>query len=668
MSLLQARAGHVVLRGTGTFTGPAEATTDHGQLPQFLPRTQWPDDALAEVLGKRSASLGSAIDFQDAAQVGDLVDRARPIYSQLVPMPPYQNIAYELHDNVPWLAHAAILHDLLYRTMASRKPLSKDEMFALLRVVSYGMFQSMAWLYPWHIDVDSTGRPAHEWREEFNMRMRTGNFRLPSMDHEFHTRRLFGRRWVVAPIRCGEVQWNMTIFDRCRRILYIFDCGEAATRPERVEACVHLWVRFWNWLQLPYDFQYLVPAVTGHPGAKDSGLIAVAWLMSALRNQVGDVMTVVDDNNPIRVDIVFTSGEADAELDGGSLHLRDWLPDGCRAPSGGLLAVRRIVKVMICNELGLAYNKVLTKKFRNHRGRLPQVLPSALMLLRHTAKKMGQRDGLLRPRRFWTAQGGPQFALAQRMVAGDYDEHAPRRHKQQPLEEGYRVETREAALTRRDRQIIHWPAGVPYTAEFPLHRPAHGVELETAGLQAREDLDDRETRHFEVTLSNRAAATGFRRMPAMQRVVLSNMSARIDGRGDRMLKLTLGVHFTDQPVGHEVVVEMPIPEPTLETAERDEEMSREAITMKPASLEGWRFPTRSPQVMTFERFATPEPVRSAAQRDTRFVTPERAMQPEIDMANPEPGASLRGTSADSDATLSSEAETVILPNYGQEGE
>ncbi|KAF4589896.1 hypothetical protein GQ602_003785 [Ophiocordyceps camponoti-floridani] len=554
MSRFPARAGHVILRSAGDFTGPCEDVTDHGQLPQFLPRTEWPDDHLARVLLTRSASLESAVDFQDATQISELVDRARPIYSQLVPMPPYQSIAYELHDGVPWLAHAAVLHDLLYRTITSHKPLSKDEMFALLRVVSYGMFQSMAWLYPWHIDVDSSGRPAHEWRDDFNMPMSAGQFNLPYKDHEYYMRRLFGRRWVVAPIRYGEAQWNMTIFDRSRGLLYIMDCGEASARPERIEACVHLWVRFWNWLQLPYDFRYLVPAVTAYCGVRDSGLVAVGWLMSVLRDQVGDVTA---DKPPIRADLVLTSREPDAELQGGDLHVGDWLPDGCRLPSGGLLAVRRIIKVMICNELGLAYHEVLTKKFRNHRGRQPEVLPSALMLLRHTVKKLGQRDGLLRPRRFWTAKGGPQFALAQRMMAGDYDDGARRRHRRRPDEQRCRVETRGEALTTRDRQLLRWPAGVPYTAEHPLHRPAHGILLETAELEAREDLDDGQTRHFEVTLANRAAEAAFQRLPTAQRVVLRRIRTGDEGR---VLMLTLGVGFVDESVGHEVEVEMAIPE------------------------------------------------------------------------------------------------------------
>ncbi|RCI17033.1 hypothetical protein L249_3098 [Ophiocordyceps polyrhachis-furcata BCC 54312] len=564
MSRLPALAGHVFLRGRNTFMGRGEEATDHEQLPQFLPRTEWPYHELANDMLRYTSSLESAINFQDEAEVRDLVARATPIYSQLVPMPPYHSVAYQLHDNVPWLAHVAILHDLIHRTMASHKPLSKDEMFALMRIVSYGMYHSVAWLYPWHIDLDSTGIPVGEWSQVFNMHMSAGDFRPTSMDHDAHIRRVYGRRWVVVPIRCGEAQWNMAMFDRSRGLLYVLDCGAAAARSDRIKACVELWVRFWNWMHLPYDFQYLAPAATGHASAMDSGLIAITWLMSSLRDQVGDVTAEDDDDDddenksPTRADFVFTRGDPNVGLEGGDLHPRDWLPDGCRLSSGGLMAVRRIVKVMICNELGLAYHETMTKKYRNHRGRQPAVLPSALMMIRHTVKKLKLRNGRLRTGRFWTAQGGPQFALPQRMMAGDYKEGAPRRHKRRPQQEFCLVETSTEGLTYRNRFVIHWPAAVPYTDEFPLSRPAHGVELETESLSAREDLDDAQTRHFEVTLANRAAEAAFRRMGQVQRVVLGKM--RRDRSGG-LLKLTLGVGFADEAVGHEVEmdVEMTIP-------------------------------------------------------------------------------------------------------------
>ncbi|RDA94661.1 hypothetical protein CP533_2410 [Ophiocordyceps camponoti-saundersi (nom. inval.)] len=560
MSRLTAQAGHVFLRERKSFMGRGELATDHDQLPQFLPRTDWPNHEWAAAMVRRTSPLRSAINFQDQAEIRALVARAAPMYSQLVPMPPYHNMAYQLHDNVPWLAHVAILHDLFYRTMASHKPLSKDEMFALLRISAYGMYHSVAWLYPWHVDVDSTGVPVVEWSDEFNMSMRGGDFHHPSMDHDAHISRIYSRRWMVVPIRCGEEQWNMTIFDRSRSLLYILDCGSTAARPGRIEACVHLWVRFWNWMHLPYDFQYLAPAATGHASATDSGLIAITWLMSTLRDQVGDVTTEDDDEDkPTRADFVFTRAQPDVELEAGDLHPRDWLPNGCRLSSGGLTAVRRIVKVMICNELGLGYHEIMTKKYRNHRGRQPAVLPSALMLIRHTVKKLRQRNGLLRARRFWTAQGGPQFALPQRMMAGDYMENVPRRHKRRPQQEVCLVETSTAGLTHRNRQIIHWPAGVPYTTEFPLNRPAHGVELETESLSARKDLDDDQTRHFDVTLVNRAAEVAFRRMGQVQRVVLGKM--RRDRSGD-VLKLTLAIGFAEEAVDHEVEMEVEMTIPT----------------------------------------------------------------------------------------------------------
>ncbi|PHH89300.1 hypothetical protein CDD83_6312 [Cordyceps sp. RAO-2017] len=268
--LLPSQLGFVTLRGRGSFTGATEATLDHGQLPQFLPRMRWPDGPLALDLERHTSALGTDIDWTDTAQVAGLRGRVTAVYSRLPPMAPFAGGSY---DDAPWLVHVAYLHDILHRSLPERRPLSKLEMYTMLRTVSYGMFDSMTWLYPWHV----AGGLAEEWRDEFNMPMRAGDFRddqVPNLDQGFYQRRVYGRRWIVAPVRLGRAQWNMTVFDRCLGHLYVFDCGDGAGRGGRVEACVHLWVRFWNWLHLPWDFQYFVPPVSEQTAAEDSGIIS----------------------------------------------------------------------------------------------------------------------------------------------------------------------------------------------------------------------------------------------------------------------------------------------------------------------------------------------------------------------------------------------------------
>lgn len=530
MDPLPAQLGFVILGGRGFLTGIHETTFDHGQLPQFLPRTQWPDDHVAKSLGQHTAPLGTDIDWTARSEVEGLRGRVTALYSTLVPMPSFASGHY---DETPWLAHVAFMHDILHRSISNQLPLSKLEMFALLRTVSYGMFKSMAWLYPWHMPGPcGDGKLAEEWRDEFGMHIKVGEFQEPGSDEQYYQRRMYGRRWVVVPVLCGEEQWIMTIFDRCQGHLYIFDCGDGPSRSERIEACVHLWARFWNWLHLPWDFQYFVPGVTKQTNARDSGLISIVWLMSVLHDQVGETMSA-DDATAQRADVVMGDANLGVEMEPGDLCLGDWLPDGCKLAYGGLMAVRRIVMAMISNELGLMRHEVLTKVFRNSNGRLPAVVPSALTLLRNTATQLAAHDSTLATELFWTAQGGPQFALAQQTVAGPYQHDAPRRHRPHTQQRRFRVETNPAALSRRPAQAVRWPAGVPFTAEDPVKR-AHGVDTQL-GLDAASSL------HFDMTLASREAPQLYQDLRRSQLVELGDVHVPRRSNGAQVVKLHLVV-------------------------------------------------------------------------------------------------------------------------------
>ncbi|KAM4060792.1 hypothetical protein HRG_001677 [Hirsutella rhossiliensis] len=557
---LPAQIGRVSLRGSGSFTGNNETTFDHGQLPQFLPRIQWPDGHVAQILGRHTSALGTGIDWTVRSEVEDLRDRVTSIYSCLAPMPSF---ASGLYDETPWLAHVAFMHDILHCSISNQIPLAELEMFALLRTTSYGMFESMAWLYPWHIPGPcGDDKLAEEWRPDFSMRMKVGEFQEPGSDEQYYQSRMYGRRWVVAPVLCGEEQWSMTIFDRCQGHLYIFDSGDGPRRSERIEACVHLWVRFWNWLHLPWDFQYFVPTATRQTSAKDSGLISIAWLMFVLRDQVGGTMSV-DDVTVRRADVVITAADPGVEIEPSDLCLRDWLPDGCKLAYGGLMAVRRIIKAMVCNELGLAHHEVLTKEFRNYDGRVPGIIPSALTLLRNMGTQLAAHDSMLPPDLFWTAQGGPQFAMAQRIVAGPYQHDAPRRHRPHTQQRRFRVEATPDALARRTTQEVQWPAGVPFTAENPVNRPACGAELEVAGVDTRRDLDTLFSLHFDATLANCEAPQFCQHLRRPQRIELGDIHTQRHSSGCQVLKLHLVVGLGSESASEGLTVDIPINKPGL---------------------------------------------------------------------------------------------------------
>ncbi|KHN94772.1 uncharacterized protein MAM_07368 [Metarhizium album ARSEF 1941] len=480
--------GKVIL-GTGNFVLPNEEVQDHEQQPQFLPRLHWP--AQPDAIGSQAGpALGLDIDWLDAEAVGRLEEETTRTYPRLMPMPPF-GTADGRYDGCRWSTHLAVAHNLFHKKLRKGKAVNAVEMAVLVRIVTYGLFHSTTFFAPFivdgatvrsHLDPNKIGgRWELQW--PIIMSRRSGdldggaNFGLE--DRDWSRRRIWTRRWVVVPVRHGARQWGMTVFDRHKGHLYIFDCGDEASKGQRVKAAVRVWLALLRNLGQPYSFLYFVPRVTRQSDEADSGLLCVVWLMEALRNQVGRPMTSRDDG-VVKVNLVTagTSPPRGSSTTGrghnyiSSLRLRDWVPRGCHAPRSRLMAVRRIIGVMVANELGLREHESLTKRYRDRRRQGGGAHHAALWLLKEAARELVNGGGAMPKGAFFTGQGGPQFALPMCHAVLPYDAEAPRRH---PIRK----------LPGRVHQVRTTPDELNAWAETPFDWPDDSSSGSSSGSSPR---------------------------------------------------------------------------------------------------------------------------------------------------------------------------------------
>ncbi|QLI68542.1 uncharacterized protein G6M90_00g032780 [Metarhizium brunneum] len=426
------------------FVLPNEKVQDHGQLPQFMPRTWWPSERDAEESQARPA-LNLAIDWLDPAAVHLLHDDATKTYPRLEPMPPYKD---DVYDGCQWKTQLAIAHNLFHKTLQNGNHVSAMEMTVLVRIVTYGMFDSTTFFAPFvvdgagdvlksHLDPNQAGKP-----RELRRHTRAGEPPKDSFnqrDLDWSRTRMRARRWVVVPVLHECRQWNMTIFDREQGQLYIFDCGDDEARLQRFKSAIRVWVLLLDILGQRHSFLFFVPRVT-RQGEMESGPVCVAWLMEALRNQVGGQMTSRDDKVVMaeisdgNLSLCRQSGAQDGDHYTSSLHLRDWVPkvpEGERSlkPKAQLIAVRRIIRVMVANELGLRNHPVMKQRYNKVGGRGDDRPSSAITLLKEAARYALNTGDVMEEEKYFTGQGGQQFALPTGRLVLPYDAEAPRRHK-----------------------------------------------------------------------------------------------------------------------------------------------------------------------------------------------------------------------------------------------
>ncbi|KAG5999904.1 hypothetical protein E4U43_001802 [Claviceps pusilla] len=515
--------GRVTLNDGG-FRPPYESLNDHIQLPQFLPRTKWPSEHTATEL--QSARIvtpipiphGNGSDAVTSEQLRqELYDGYAGTYRHLPPMPPFDNND-RVYFDMPWHVHLAIVHNLFHRTIKSSQSsgLTTQEMSALVRIVSYGMFNSMALFEPYHVRGLPVKTPPRTrpntfeemWNERFDMPTKLGRFSdgKEIRGTEDCKVKLWTRRYVVVPVLYGAAasQWGMTVFDRAEGHLYIFDCGDAEFRDERVKSCVHFWIEFWNALGMANTFYYFVRDTTPQPDVRESGYLSIIWLMNTLRNQVGHVMST-EDESVHRIDVDVCEPDIQMPFKSG-LYLRDWVPDGCGTTRAAIMGVRRIVRIMLCNELGLKNHPIMTKQYVNPAD-ASDPFPSAWTILSVLTREIVHNNGWLRSSRFWTALGGPQFALPMRTAIKPYNRHHPRRIRPALDEEDHFVEVREHNLSGRGWDAPSWPQGIVYTPTNPITRPLPMVQLRATGLTTTQS--DGASSSFRLDLVNTLARQGY---------------------------------------------------------------------------------------------------------------------------------------------------------------
>ncbi|KAG9256194.1 uncharacterized protein F5Z01DRAFT_649436 [Emericellopsis atlantica] len=392
--------GRVYGNGLGHFHDLQENLADDPeQLPQFLPRTQWPQDHDAGGLyrhenrfHKRRIHWWPRANHPINDEGAAIRDKVRRAYPQLKPMPPFQNERtrdpndprndnlHKYEDSV-WLDHVAILHGILMYTIGDRRRphyLDNAEIHQLLTTISYGMHQSMAWLEAWSISghpaprtIKHESRASHhfvkQWVPAFDMEMYEGAFSFgstePGWEHQMRTR-IHGNRYIVVPICQFEMHWMMTIFDRKAGHLYIFDAVKA-DRETRVEAAVHRWAQFWDRLGFPYHFQYFAPAVSVQAGSWECGLIGIHWVTNTLRHRVGGTEYRADDDTIAVKDFNLRDHDhANYPLETASIPVHDWVPTDVAVldalPPGTGLSLAKSVewiclywKIICANELGI---------------------------------------------------------------------------------------------------------------------------------------------------------------------------------------------------------------------------------------------------------------------------------------------------------------------------
>ncbi|KFH48480.1 hypothetical protein ACRE_006990 [Hapsidospora chrysogenum ATCC 11550] len=513
-----AQRGRVIVQDRGNFYAEGEVLhPDPEQLPQFLPRTEWPRDPTQ---GRQHRPQGKYLDGPwirgdvsppDQIAVRDRVARG---YPQLVPMPPFQHqtshSGHAVYNNSVWPDHVAILHGLLRQTLRGaerpshhRRWLDGDEIVELLTCLTYGMNHSTLVLHPWTLagppragGKGSKNRMpfAHMEAPEFpGHAMAQGSYENPWASQPFADemrQKMLGRRWIIAPINQVDVHWSISLFDRQHGHLYIFDTADFS-RAHRIRATVHLWARFWKALDMPWHFHYFVAPTTPQPCGWECGLLTVQWILMTLRNRVGGVRLEAADTSIDTHDFSLLAADRvpdDFPLVDSSLSIPDWVPLSSHSPKTGLVAVIRLTKVLICNELGLYDEDV----FIAHDGR------ESVSPFDRIVDKFRGATGRVQVRKFFTGEGGLQFSKSQTSKSLPYrtrDAHINRAHRPVHDEDGV-IDFRPEALAAvpPQRGLVQFPQPDPAPVEDWLY---------VRSIQQLDELAEEGTYPVEVQLGDR---------------------------------------------------------------------------------------------------------------------------------------------------------------------
>ncbi|GAO20126.1 hypothetical protein UVI_02051880 [Ustilaginoidea virens] len=548
----------VVTLDDGVFANPTEILHDHLQVPQFLPRTAWPTaDAAREM---QSAKLDPFNLPLDAASSKALFEKVLTMYRHLAPMPPFINNGLS-YSGIPWFLHVAILHRLFNGTFGTHRGLSVMEVQCLLAIVSYGTHESVAFIKPYRVKgLPDASMPRTKpntfeevWNPTYDMPTKLGGFHDGNeiRGSEECKRLVWGRRFIVVPIIYGvNDQWGMTVFDRFSGDLYIFDCADDELKTQRIDSCIHFWIEFWNALGMAKTFRYFVGRVNRQPSVEDSSLLCVIWLMDLLRNQVGRRISSLDEG-AIRQDKDVCEPDVRRPLQS-SLHLRDWVPLGCQAGRTSLMGVRRIIRILICNELGWRHHDIMNRRYATWQG---ATMPSPWDLLSPVVEQLGRHGNQVDASIFWTGLGGPQFALAMKTAVPPYSSDQNRRHYHIPGHERHLIETDHRTLSSTRPWTPPWTQNIVYTPSRPITRPLPAVHLRVSNLVPLTETNTARTRNFTVRLTNTLAREGYEDLNQPLVITFDRIQFRQDRRDGFHLRFALSVSVAGgEPVETEVII------------------------------------------------------------------------------------------------------------------
>ncbi|KAG5974550.1 hypothetical protein E4U55_008162 [Claviceps digitariae] len=107
----------------------------------------------------------------------------------------------------------------------------------------------------------------------------------------------------------------------------------------------------------------MIGDTTPQPDVRESGYLGIVSPMDSLRNQIRHVVSTEDEEvHGNDIDVC----EPDIEMPfRSSSYLRDWVPDGCHTARAAIMAITRIIRIMLCNELGLKNHTVMAMEYAN---------------------------------------------------------------------------------------------------------------------------------------------------------------------------------------------------------------------------------------------------------------------------------------------------------------
>ncbi|CAI6079671.1 unnamed protein product [Clonostachys chloroleuca] len=279
----------------------------------------------------------------------------------------------EWHDDEAWLEHIKVMHNLLYKMIqnsANRDAwLEGIELNHLLKIATYGMEQDVAVLEPFtNFCHPEKGLMRNEFWEFDDTCYKLYSSMPPFyqlgddepqviLQIEKVKAEIKGKRWLVAPVNWQTetfaYHWSMTIFDRLKGQLYIFDSLENKhNNTARVNATATGWARFWDKMGLPYDFQFFVPVVTPQCEIWECGYLSAVWALLTLR-----LPSNAAEKTPGRLlSINLSPREWYQHIDlSPSMLIADWTgwEPNTQNTQDALKEAYNFLFAIICNELGI---------------------------------------------------------------------------------------------------------------------------------------------------------------------------------------------------------------------------------------------------------------------------------------------------------------------------